>query len=71
MSAVAGREDEWHAERSELVGDWKALNAIQVHIQHGGIEDPRFNPPGLEARRRTSHEVTEELQQKEKEVEEI
>ena len=53
LSAVAGCENEWHAERVELVGHGKALRAIQVHIQHCGVEDLRINQGDGEPRPRT------------------
>jgi hypothetical protein len=41
--AIAGREDERHAARGECVGHGIAFVAIQVHVQHGGVEDPRVH----------------------------
>ena len=42
-TAVTGREDERHAMRDERVGHGMAFVAVQIHIQHGGIEDLRIN----------------------------
>ncbi len=41
-TAVAGREDERHAARDERVGLGMTFVAVQIHIQHGGVEDLRI-----------------------------
>ncbi len=61
---VAGRENERHAARGERVGDGKAFGAIQVHIQHGGVEDLRINQgEGLIDRGGSGHGLASEVGQ--------